>query len=248
MLADVESHYKTLSELNAEGSLRKTRARANVLANAGVPNDDPTVFLNRAINRVSQGNPANSAQVRSDQPNQNAETAKVARNNPGNIKDAKTGEFREFSSYKDGVKAVENQIGLYMSGKSQHAKGTPLLTVRDILSKYRPASDRRGDSDISQEAYENRVAQALGVSPTDTLTYDQDTISKITSSIISVEQGATSNSGITIPSKTAPTKATEATVESLREELRRLRAGRPLNDSVRRDIDDLKKRIREASK
>lgn len=81
-------------------------------------------------------------------------------NNPGNIKDPKTGEFRKFNTPEEGLAAMKHQLSLYASGQSKAAGLRKLNTIADILSVYAPASD---NNDLG--SYAKVVSEALGVAP-----------------------------------------------------------------------------------
>jgi hypothetical protein len=84
-------------------------------------------------------------------------------NNPGNLIYAGqagatlgAGGFARFSTYQDGLDALNNQIQLY-AGRG--------LTIQQMMNIYAPASDGNNPG-----AYATQVAGALGVSPDTSLT------------------------------------------------------------------------------
>lgn len=108
-------------------------------------------------------------------------------NNPGNLKDTK-GNFRTFSSIEDGIEAGENQILRYLTLGSP-INGQPVRTIKDVIDNWRPASDRRGEKDISQEEYYKEVSKLSGV-PLDTpIVPTKENISKIFKAISRIEGG-----------------------------------------------------------
>lgn len=129
---------------------------------------------------------------------------KSSSNNPANLKGT-DGNFREFATPEEGREAAENQLLRYMTvGSPIFRDGVPINTVEGIIANWRPASDRRGEKDISQEAYVNKVAAALGVGPRDKISPDQATISALYDAIVSVEQGGASGSVRASPLPTPP--------------------------------------------
>jgi hypothetical protein len=77
-------------------------------------------------------------------------------NNPGNIKDMKTGQFRTFATPEEGHAAMEQDLT---------AKGNKgYNTVSKIINRYAPPSDNN-----PTQAYINNVSKALGVGPNDKL-------------------------------------------------------------------------------
>jgi hypothetical protein len=84
-------------------------------------------------------------------------------NNPGNLIYAGqagatrgAGGFAQFSTYQDGLDALNNQIQLY-AGRG--------LTIQQMMNTYAPASAGNNPA-----AYANQVAGALGVGPDTALT------------------------------------------------------------------------------
>lgn len=56
----------------------------------------------------------------------------------------------------------------YFAGEGP-AKGKPTKSVKDVIALWRPASDRQGEKDISQENYEKLVAKSIGVKPNENI-------------------------------------------------------------------------------
>lgn len=110
-------------------------------------------------------------------------------NNPLNLKDTK-GQFRSFNSLDEAVGAYENQLLSYYEGKGV-AGGKPRTTIKDIVDLWRPASDRRGGTDISQEKYYEHIADALNTSPRRPLDLsNKETMAKLIASMASIESGS----------------------------------------------------------
>lgn len=109
----------------------------------------------------------------------------VRNNNPGNIKDPKTGEFIKFATPEEGAAAMEHDLSVKISGNSaamekNYGKGyTP--TIRTVISTYAPSSEN------DTEAYINTVSKGAGISPDTPLT--QDDIKKIMPVMQKVEGG-----------------------------------------------------------
>lgn len=86
----------------------------------------------------------------------------VRNNNPGNIKDPSTGEFRQFSSPEDGQKAAISDLYLKLSGgspvmKEKFGEGyTP--TIQNVISTWAPASDNN-----DPKAYAKFVSRETGI-------------------------------------------------------------------------------------
>jgi hypothetical protein len=111
----------------------------------------------------------------------------VNRNNPLNLKDATTGKFREFNSLEDAVVAYETQFRRYAEGKTDGIKRT---TIKSIIDLWRPSSDRRGDSDISQQNYYNAVSEFMQLTPNTPLDLnDKETMANLISAMAQIETG-----------------------------------------------------------
>jgi len=111
----------------------------------------------------------------------------TTKNNPLNLKDATTGKFREFKSLEDAVGAYENQLKRYAEGKTDGVKRT---TIRSIIDLWRPSSDRRGESDISQQNYYNAVSESMELTPNTPLDLnDKETMAKLISAMARIETG-----------------------------------------------------------
>ncbi|EBI9896925.1 hypothetical protein G6094_002469 [Salmonella enterica] len=78
----------------------------------------------------------------------NPRARSVRNNNPWNLRYAgqrgavrARGNFAAFSTPEEGVLAADRQLQLYASGKARAAKGTPLTTLRDIISVASPGNE-----------------------------------------------------------------------------------------------------------
>lgn len=80
--------------------------------------------------------------------------------NPGNLKDATTGEFRVFNTDQEGESALTNDIDFKKSGKSSHIK--PGGTIADFGNVWAPVSDNN-----VQGEWANNFAKTIGKNPTD---------------------------------------------------------------------------------
>ncbi|EMA4783452.1 hypothetical protein U3C50_003217 [Providencia rettgeri] len=77
------------------------------------------------------------------------------------LEDGKGARFAKFNTPYDGLSATVNQLLRYYDGKTT---GKKLQTVEDIIKTWAPSSDNNNTS-----GYINRVADELGVSPSQTL-------------------------------------------------------------------------------
>lgn len=89
----------------------------------------------------------------------------IRNNNPGNIKDTKTGEFQSFKSPEEGLAAMTRDLTLKLSGKSpvmmqQYGQGY-VPTLSNLIPTWAPASDKN-----NTDAYIQAVSQATGIDST----------------------------------------------------------------------------------
>ncbi len=80
-------------------------------------------------------------------------------NNPGNIKDSSTGQFKTFSTPQEGYAALLNDLEMKKTGKSQTGL-TPDSTLADFAKAYAPASDKNNPAQ-----YTANLANHMGVRP-----------------------------------------------------------------------------------
>ena len=105
----------------------------------------------------------------------------IDNNNPGNIKDPKTGEFMKFSSPEEGYAALMNDL----QGKFTGATSTGLhggSSLMDFAQVYAPASDNNNPGE-----YTAKLANQLGVSPDTKLSDLQDKIPQMAYAIANNE-------------------------------------------------------------
>lgn len=81
-------------------------------------------------------------------------------NNYGNIRDSKTGQFKNYSTPTQGKQALVNQLNLYQTGKT-HNNLNGNSTLYQAMSIYAP----KGDGNNNPKQYAEFVANHLGVSP-----------------------------------------------------------------------------------
>lgn len=86
-------------------------------------------------------------------------TPAVRNNNPGNLKDPKTGQFRQFASPQEGYNALKQDLQVKLSGASSTGI-KPNSSIRQFASVWAPASDKN-----DPEGYSQKLSQQLGVTP-----------------------------------------------------------------------------------
>lgn len=88
-------------------------------------------------------------------------------NNPGNLRDPKTGAFRTFTSPQEGIAAMERDIFAKVNGQSPASRaklGRDATTLKELISVYAPKEDSN-----NPDSYAAAVARQLGVSPDEPL-------------------------------------------------------------------------------
>lgn len=87
------------------------------------------------------------------------ETIATRQNNPGNIKDTSTGQFKTYSTPQEGYAALLNDLETKKSGKSQTGL-KPDSTLADFSKAYAPESDKNNPAQ-----YTANLANHMGVRP-----------------------------------------------------------------------------------
>jgi hypothetical protein len=97
------------------------------------------------------------------------EPVSVRNNNPGNLKDAKTGEFLRFNTLEEGQKALDDDLKLKISGQSPAVKqrfgDVNIITPAMLAETWAPAT-APGNTPESTINYSKAIASKLGIDPT----------------------------------------------------------------------------------
>jgi hypothetical protein len=99
----------------------------------------------------------------SDNFKKRAESA-VSTGNVGNIKNPSGKGFKEYGSVTDGFNDLVGLLDRYMTkppATESNPKKEPLTSIKAIVDSYRPASDRRGSKDVSQENYYKNILREI---------------------------------------------------------------------------------------
>lgn len=86
-------------------------------------------------------------------------TLAVRNNNPGNIRDTKSGNFKQFATPQEGYAALLNDLQAKQKGATTTGLG-PNSTLIDFATKYAPASDKNNPGQ-----YAANLANHMGVRP-----------------------------------------------------------------------------------
>lgn len=109
----------------------------------------------------------------------------VRSNNPGNMRDVKTGVFRQFATPEEGLAAMANDLTAKVTGKSgvmksKYGEGYK-PTLQNVIETWAPPSEN------DTQKYVNFVAEQSGLSPTQTLSPLD--IQKIMPAMVKMEGG-----------------------------------------------------------
>lgn len=134
-----------------------------------------------------------------------ASTPAVTNNNPGNLKDPKTGQFMQFPSSQAGFIALQQD--LYAKGTGATTTGLgPNSTLAQFAATYAPASDGNDPT-----AYAKNVAATLGVSTSaklSSLVSDPTMLQKFANAV-SLEEDPTENQFVNGTQTTPATQSTQ---------------------------------------
>lgn len=97
---------------------------------------------------------SNEAAVTNPSSGGNGSLPGIVNNNPGNLKDPKTGQFMTFASPQDGIAAADQNLLGY---QTQHG----INTLNGITARWAP----KGDGNNDPAAYAQAVSQATGIAP-----------------------------------------------------------------------------------
>jgi hypothetical protein len=124
--------------------------------------------------------------------NQNAPIS-VRQNNPGNLVDTKTGEIKTFGTPEEGSAALDKDLTLKLTGQSdaynRRFAGVP-VTPATLAETWAPAT-AKGNTPESTGNYAIKIAQALGIQPTDPIPNTPEAAQKVKQAITQFEAGPT---------------------------------------------------------
>lgn len=165
-----------------------------------------------------QTQPAVRSVVESTQP------MSVRNNNPGNIKDPKTGEFMKFNTLEEGQKALDDDLRLKLSGQSPAVKqrfgDVNMITPAMLAETWSPAT-AQGNTPESTINYAKAIANKLGIDPTSPIP-NTDQARKLTAQAItefeSGQKATPTQAPGTMVASTGPVSipVAKATVQSVR--------------------------------
>lgn len=115
----------------------------------------------------------------------------VRNNNPGNLRDPKTGEFRQFATPEEGRKALTADLAGKLEGTSPAYKakfGDAPITPERLAEVWSPAS-AEGNSAASTRNYGKAIADALGIKVGEKIANTPENREKIANAITAFESG-----------------------------------------------------------
>lgn len=174
-----------------------------------------------------QTQPAVRSVIESTQP------MSVRNNNPGNIKDPKTGEFMKFKTLEEGQKALDDDLRLKLSGESPAVKqrfgDVKIITPAMLAEVWSPAT-AQGNTPESTINYAKSIASSLGIDPTSPIPNTEQARKTVARAITEFESGQkappaqtpgiqiASTGPVPIPVANATVRAARPTPESLERE------------------------------
>lgn len=174
-----------------------------------------------------QTQPAVNAVIQSSQP------MSVRNNNPGNIKDPKTGEFIKFRTLEEGQKALDDDLRLKLSGESPAVKqrfGDVKIITPSMLAEVWSPATAQGNTPESTINYAKSIASSLGIDPTQPIPNTEQARKTVARAITEFESGqkappaqapatlVASTGPVPIPVAAATVRAARPTPESLERE------------------------------
>lgn len=135
----------------------------------------------------------------------------VRNNNPGNLRDTKTGEFLKFDTLEAGQKALDDDLKLKLSGQSPAVKqrfgeDANIMTPSLLAETWSP-STAPGNSPESTANYAKYIANKLGIDPTGVIPNTPEARKIVANAITEFEsgqkQGMTTKQAETVPSGAA---------------------------------------------
>lgn len=185
-------------------SVREYRANPNLYRD--VPETQP------ALKTVSTDKPGEPLSVRN--------------NNPGNLRDAKTGEFLRFATLEEGKKALDDDLKVKLGGQSTAVKQrfgdqANILTPAMLAETWSPAT-APGNTPESTQNYAKFIASKLGIEPTAPIPNTDEARKIVSNAITEFESGKKTTPTAAAPAAVAPTapaaKAPRPTPEQLEAE------------------------------
>lgn len=144
--------------------------------------------------------------VSTDKP---GEPLSVRNNNPGNLRDAKTGEFLKFATLEEGKKALDDDLKVKIGGQSAAVKQrfgdqATILTPAMLAETWSPAT-APGNSPQSTENYAKFIASKLGIEPTAPIPNTDEARKIVSNAITEFESGKKTAPVTTAPAAVVPT-------------------------------------------
>ena len=132
----------------------------------------------------------------------------VRNNNPGNLKDPKTGEFLKFDTLEAGQKALDEDTKLKLSGQSPAVKqrfgDVNIITPSMLAETWSPAT-APGNSPESTANYAKYIAGKLGIDPTAPIPNTDEARKRVNEAITEFESGQKTSAAVTKPAEAVQT-------------------------------------------
>lgn len=137
-----------------------------------------------------------------------AGSVSMRNNNPGNLKDPKTGEFLKFDTLEAGQKALDEDTKLKLSGQSPAVKqrfgDVNIITPAMLAETWSPAT-APGNSPESTANYAKFIAGKLGIDPTAPIPNTDEARKRVNEAITEFESGQKTPAAVTKPAEAVQT-------------------------------------------
>ncbi len=135
----------------------------------------------------------------------------VRNNNPGNLRDTKTGEFLKFDTLEAGQKALDEDLKLKLSGQSpavrqRFGEDANIMTPSLLAETWAP-STATGNSPESTANYAKFIAGKLGIDPTAPIPNTDEARKIVSNAITQFESGQRPTEASTKQAEAVPTGA-----------------------------------------
>lgn len=204
----IQSHLSEMSKITAQARTRKESYDRNIdvmrkdetgklvpdLASLIDILDNPSIYRPTAKGqeqvRSIVGAPAPAAPTAAPAPG--TAPLSVRNNNPGNLRDTKTGEFLKFDTLEAGQKALDEDTKLKLSGQSAAVKqrfgDVNILTPAMLAETWSPAT-APGNTPESTANYAKYIARKLGIDPTTPIPNTEQARKLVNEAITEFESG-----------------------------------------------------------
>lgn len=146
----------------------------------------------RANPNLYKDAPETQQALKSAPADKSGQPVSMRNNNPGNLKDPKTGEFLKFDTLEAGQKALDEDTKIKLSGQSPAVKqrfgDVNIITPAMLAETWSPAT-APGNSPESTANYAKFIAGKLGIEPTAPIPNTEEARKRVNEAITEFESG-----------------------------------------------------------